>query len=88
MSGRARDNRLVHFTPAPPPAAAPRPGDLVTLTVTRAAPHYLLSDAAALSLRRTRAGDAWAAAAAAPSPATPPAPVPVLLGMPARHPSA
>jgi tRNA-2-methylthio-N6-dimethylallyladenosine synthase len=92
MSGRARDNRLVHFTPAPPPSAAPRPGDLVTLTVTRAAPHYLLSDAAPLSLRRTRAGDAWAAAAAAPSPATPlatqPAPVPVLLGMPARHPSA
>jgi tRNA-2-methylthio-N6-dimethylallyladenosine synthase len=88
MSGRARDNRLVHFTPAPPPAAAPRPGDLVTLTVPRAAPHYRRSDAAALSLRRTRAGDAWAAAAAAPSPATPPAPVPVLLGMPTRHLSA
>jgi tRNA-2-methylthio-N6-dimethylallyladenosine synthase len=98
MSGRARDNRLVHFTPqdgaAARPAAAsavPRPGDVVTVTVTRGAPHYLLSDAAPLSVRRTRAGDAWAAAAAAPSadtaPATPPAAgIPVLLGMPARPP--
>jgi tRNA-2-methylthio-N6-dimethylallyladenosine synthase len=103
MSGRARDNRLVHFTPPPEPddpgrhlgsrgsgpqvAGAPRPGDIVTVTVTQAAPHYLLSDAAPLSLRRTRAGDAWAAAAAAPPPSAQPAPVPVLLGMPARLPS-
>ena len=121
MSGRARDNRLVHFTPhaaphherdetrgslrsiavnpevhgAAPAAGAPRPGDVVTVTVTRAAPHYLLSDAAPLSLRRTRAGDAWEAAATAPAPASPvpaapapatPSPAPVLLGMPARHP--
>jgi tRNA-2-methylthio-N6-dimethylallyladenosine synthase len=50
--------------------------------VTRAAPHYLLSDAAPLSVRRTRAGDAWAAAAASAGPA------PVLLGMPALGPSA
>ena len=34
------------------------------MTVTRGAPHYLLSDAAPLSVRRTRAGDAWEAAAA------------------------
>ena len=138
MSGRARDNRLVHFTPNPGPdrpgpdrpgphrpepdrpgpdrpgpdragpdrpgpdrggpqpvgGGAPRPGDLVTVTVTQAAPHYLLSDAALLSLRRTRAGDAWEAAATASAPvapamaAAPPAAVPVLLGMPARHPSA
>ena len=82
-----------HVTPG-----APRPGDVVTVTVTRAAPHYLLSDAAPLSLRRTRAGDAWEAAAearATPAPATPapttpapaaPSPAPVLLGMPARRP--
>ena len=68
MSGRARDNRLVHFTPgkAAPGQQAPRPGDVVTVTVTRGAPHYLLSDAVPLSVRRTRAGDAWEAAAAAP----------------------
>ena len=79
MSGRARDNRLVHFAPH---ELTPRPGDVVTLTVTRAAPHYLLSDAEPLSLRRTPAGDAWAAATATPAPA------PVLLGMPAPSPGA
>src|SRR5271154_105020 len=81
MSGRARDNRLVHFAPY---ELAPRPGDVVTVTVTRAAPHYLLSDAGPVSLRRTRAGDAWAAATAAPAPA---GAAPVLLGMPASSPS-
>jgi len=91
MSGRARDNRLVHFTPD---QTVPRPGDVVVVAVTRGAPHYLLSDAAPLSVRRTRAGDAWeAAAASAPVSAAPvsAAPVsvatPVLLGMPARHPA-
>jgi tRNA-2-methylthio-N6-dimethylallyladenosine synthase len=81
MSGRARDNRLVHFTPD---RTTPRPGDIVTVTVTRGAPHYLLSDAAPLSVRRTPAGDAWAAAAAAPPASAPEAPhsAPVLLGMP------
>jgi tRNA-2-methylthio-N6-dimethylallyladenosine synthase len=58
MSGRARDNRLVHFAP---PEPAPRPGDVITTVVTAAAPHYLLADGAPVSLRRTRAGDAWAA---------------------------
>jgi tRNA-2-methylthio-N6-dimethylallyladenosine synthase len=56
MSGRARDNRLVHFTPA---GTAPRPGDVVTTVATAAAPHYLLADVAPASVRRTRAGDAW-----------------------------
>jgi tRNA-2-methylthio-N6-dimethylallyladenosine synthase len=62
------------------------------VTVTRGAPHYLLSDAAPRSVRRTRAGDAWQAAAAAPV-TVPPAPVtpappesPVLLGMPSPRP--
>jgi tRNA-2-methylthio-N6-dimethylallyladenosine synthase len=58
MSGRARDGRLVHFTPGD---AAPRPGDIVTTTVTGAAPHHLIADAPLLSHRRTRAGDAHAA---------------------------
>ncbi|MCV7084674.1 tRNA (N6-isopentenyl adenosine(37)-C2)-methylthiotransferase MiaB [Mycolicibacter hiberniae] len=54
MSGRARDGRLVHFAPG---NAQVRPGDVVTTTVTGAAPHHLLADGALLSHRRTRAGD-------------------------------
>ncbi|MEV6984328.1 tRNA (N6-isopentenyl adenosine(37)-C2)-methylthiotransferase MiaB [Sphaerisporangium sp. NPDC051017] len=59
MSGRAPDNRLVHFVPAD--GAVPRPGDMVTVQVTYAAPHHLVADGPALALRRTRAGDAWEA---------------------------
>ena len=58
MSGRARDGRLVHFTPG---GQQVRPGDVVTTTVTRAAPHHLIADGELLSWRRTRAGDAHAA---------------------------
>jgi len=97
MSGRARDNRLVHFTPGssaggsggsspressvggsggsspressvggsggPPPrdSRVPRPGDIVTTVVTRAAPHYLIADGEPLAVRPTRGADAWAA---------------------------
>ncbi|MFN6542189.1 tRNA (N6-isopentenyl adenosine(37)-C2)-methylthiotransferase MiaB [Mycolicibacterium nivoides] len=58
MSGRARDGRLVHFTPGDNDI---RPGDIVTTTVTGAAPHHLIADAPLASHRRTRAGDAHAA---------------------------
>ena len=58
MSGRARDGRLVHFTPGDVDV---RPGDVVTTTVTGAAPHHLIADAALTSHRRTRAGDEHAA---------------------------
>ena len=60
VSGRARDNRLVHVG-VPSGAATPRPGDLVTTRVTYAAPHHLVADAddSTYGLRRTRAGDAW-----------------------------
>ncbi|MGV0688272.1 tRNA (N6-isopentenyl adenosine(37)-C2)-methylthiotransferase MiaB [Mycolicibacterium thermoresistibile] len=58
MSGRARDGRLVHFTPG---GLDIRPGDIVTTTVTAAAPHYLIADAEPAGHRRTRAGDAHAA---------------------------
>jgi tRNA-2-methylthio-N6-dimethylallyladenosine synthase len=87
LSGRARDNRLVHFAPAD---TAPRPGDMVTTMVSRAAPHYLIADGAPLAVRRTRGGDAWQARREAPgiapdasggAPAAGPAGV--LLGMPA-----
>ena len=83
MSGRARDNRLVHFTPSG--VQVPRPGDVVTTVVTSAAPHYLLADDQPVRLRRTRGGDAWDARQARPSAGEPepaPAPAPVLLGMP------
>ncbi|WP_138443791.1 tRNA (N6-isopentenyl adenosine(37)-C2)-methylthiotransferase MiaB [Sinomonas susongensis] len=60
LSGRAKDHRLVHFS-VPAGAEEPRPGDLVTLTVTEAAPHHLIADPVAeqYSVRRSRAGDAW-----------------------------
>lgn len=58
MSGRARDGRLVHFASG---GADIRPGDIVTTTVTRAAPHFLVADTAVSAHRRTRAGDAHAA---------------------------
>ncbi|WP_407318247.1 tRNA (N6-isopentenyl adenosine(37)-C2)-methylthiotransferase MiaB [Isoptericola halotolerans] len=89
LSGRARDNRLVHLalpsgvlpdgaTLADRPAGLddprlagaahldprlPRPGDMVTVEVTRAAPHHLIADSAVdggtYAVRRTRSGDAW-----------------------------
>jgi tRNA-2-methylthio-N6-dimethylallyladenosine synthase len=34
---------------------------MVEVSVTKAAPHHLVSDAAVVSVRRTRAGDAWEA---------------------------
>ena len=89
VSGRAADNRLVHFALPPdveplvhrePDDAGhdprilpgvdprlPRPGDLVTVAVTHGAPHHLVADSAPAggpyAVRRTRAGDAWAARA-------------------------
>ena len=81
ISGRAADNRLVHLALPPGTRAragvgstlpddvtptAPRPGDLVAVTVTRGAPHYLVADSGlapggTFEVRRTRAGDAWSA---------------------------
>jgi tRNA-2-methylthio-N6-dimethylallyladenosine synthase len=60
LTGRARDNRLVHFE-VPSGSEAPRPGDLVTVTATDAKPYFLFADqpTAGYSVRRTRAGDAW-----------------------------
>ncbi|HEY4454860.1 MAG TPA: tRNA (N6-isopentenyl adenosine(37)-C2)-methylthiotransferase MiaB [Pseudonocardiaceae bacterium] len=60
MSGRARDGRLVHFTPTGPAIDGQiRPGDVVTATVTYGAPHHLVADGDLHSHRRTRAGDNW-----------------------------
>lgn len=55
MSGRARDGRLVHFSPG---ESAPRPGDILTTTITAVAPHHLIADTPLLTHRLTRAGDA------------------------------
>ncbi|QUW19554.1 tRNA (N6-isopentenyl adenosine(37)-C2)-methylthiotransferase MiaB [Agrococcus sp. Marseille-Q4369] len=56
LSGRAEDNRLVHFAPG---GHSPRPGDIATVRVTHAAPFHLLADEGPIAVRRTRAGDAW-----------------------------
>ena len=61
LSGRAEDSRLVHFD-VPDGNDAPRPGDVVSVEITQAAPFHLIADAApghSLVVRRTRAGDAW-----------------------------
>jgi tRNA-2-methylthio-N6-dimethylallyladenosine synthase len=52
MTGRARDNRLVHL-PTHPDA---QPGDVITTVITGAAPHYLHATEV-LSHRRTGARD-------------------------------
>ena len=73
LSGRGPDNRLVHF--APPAGVEVRPGDMVTVEITYAAPHHLVADTF-LGVRRTRSGDAWEARTSASAPAG------VTLGMP------
>jgi tRNA-2-methylthio-N6-dimethylallyladenosine synthase len=79
LSGRAPDNRLVHFTPGD---TAPRPGDVVVAEVTAAAPHHLVSDLPVDGVRRTRAGDAWEARQAVDGDGVTPAGAAVLLGLP------
>ncbi|WP_323097099.1 tRNA (N6-isopentenyl adenosine(37)-C2)-methylthiotransferase MiaB [Intrasporangium sp. YIM S08009] len=82
LSGRARDNRLVHFA-VPEGGETPRPGDMVTVGVTYGAPHHLVADSAVeggtYRVRRTAGGDAWAALQEAPAGSRKPS---VSLGMP------
>ncbi len=84
LSGRAADNRLVHFA-VPDGGAVPRPGDVATVAVTYGAPHHLVADAALtggpFAVRRTRAGDAWQARVSAGAGAAG-GPGPVGLGLP------
>jgi tRNA-2-methylthio-N6-dimethylallyladenosine synthase len=75
LSGRARDSRLVHFD-VTPGSEMPRPGDMVTVTISDAKPFHLIADSstgAPLKVRRTSAGDAWdrAEAASCAAPAHP-----------------
>lgn len=62
MSGRARDNRLVHVRVPEEASQRPRPGDIASVQITHAAPHHLNADGELGQMRRTRGGDAWAAA--------------------------
>ena len=88
LSGRARDGRLVHFTPVPTLGVTAmgdamavdgsiRPGDVVTVEVTSSAPHFLIADAGVLTHRRTVAGDM---SSQGKTPTT--APIGVGLGLP------
>ena len=81
LSGRGRDNRLVHLS-VPPGAEVPRPGDVVGVSVTRAAPHHLVADSGvqggSFTVRRTSGGDAWQALQGMPGSGRPA----VTLGMP------
>ena len=88
LSGRARDGRLVHFTPVPTLGVTTmgdamavdggiRPGDVVTVEVTSSAPHFLVADAGVLTHRRTVAGDM---SSQGKTPTT--APIGVGLGLP------
>ncbi|KQP54783.1 tRNA (N6-isopentenyl adenosine(37)-C2)-methylthiotransferase MiaB [Agreia sp. Leaf283] len=90
LSGRAEDSRLVHFE-VTAESTVPRPGDIVTVVVTEAAPFHLIadSDGRPLRVRRTRSGDAWDRAAAEscgvpaqPSGSASAGPRPVSLGLP------
>lgn len=60
MTGRARDNRLVHVR-IPDSAERPRPGDMAQVEITYAAPHHLTADAGLISVTRMPGGDAWEA---------------------------
>lgn len=88
LSGRAEDGRLGHFS-VPEGSSAPRPGDVVSVTVTDAKPYFLLADprvAGDYTLRATRAGDAWdrwqAESCGAPAVPSAGGVKPVSLGMP------
>ncbi len=67
MTGKTEDFRLVHFSAD----TDARPGDIVDVKITEASAHYLLADA--ISVARTRGGDAHQARTA---------PASTTLGMP------
>jgi tRNA-2-methylthio-N6-dimethylallyladenosine synthase len=79
ISGRARDNRLVHVRVADG-EERPRPGDFAEVEISYAAPHHLTADGGLLSLRRSRGGDAWQRGREASG-----APAGISLGIPSRR---
>ena len=84
MSGRARDSRLVHFGVTGDVMAngRPRPGDIVEVELTYAAPHHHNADAGVLSWRQTPAGDIWEISLTSPAAHVISDQTGVLLGMP------
>ena len=84
MSGRARDSRLVHFGVTGEVVAngRPRPGDVVEVELTHAAPHHHNADAGVLSWRQTPAGDIWESSRTSPAAHVVSDQTGVLLGMP------
>lgn len=59
LTGRARDNRLVHID-WESDTQPPRPGDLVSVLVTQAKPYFLIAETSDQpKIVRTRAGDAY-----------------------------
>ena len=84
MSGRARDSRLVHFGVTGEVVAngRPRPGDVVEVELTHAAPHHHNADAGVLSWRQTPAGDIWEYSRTSPAAHVVSDQTGVLLGMP------
>jgi len=84
MSGRARDSRLVHFgvTGEVVASGRPRPGDIVEVELTYAAPHHHNADAGVLSWRQTPAGDIWESSRTSPAAHVVSDQTGVLLGMP------
>ncbi|WP_301200021.1 tRNA (N6-isopentenyl adenosine(37)-C2)-methylthiotransferase MiaB [Corynebacterium stationis] len=80
ISGRARDGRLVHFTPVmngEDITSQIRPGDIVHTTVTDSGSFFLIADEGVTSHRSTKAGDM---SAAGQTPTT--QPIGVGLGLP------
>ena len=84
MSGRARDSRLVHFGVTGEVVAngRPRPGDIVEVELTHAAPHHHNADAGVLRWRQTPAGDIWESSRTSPAAHVVSDQTGVLLGMP------
>lgn len=79
LTGRAQDNRLVHFNPGDAEIA---PGDFVTTRITYGAPHHLVADELPIAIESRGAGSVvvptdTGCGTCAPAPAGP-----VVLGMP------
>ena len=74
MSGRTPDFRLTHFSFDP--ANTPRPGDAITVEITKASPNFVIAEGMPISIRKTVGGDASEARSKEAGPQ------PLMVGMP------